>query len=63
MRKVILLFPDIVSMAEFILTHKVSRVIIDSSEKMLRGTISDKHLDIACRQYGAKIKESILVKA
>jgi hypothetical protein len=63
MRKVILIFPDVTSIAEFILTCKVSRVIIDSSEKMLRGIISDAHLRIACKDFGAKVKESIQVKS
>ena len=62
MRKVILFFPDVTSISEFILTHKVSRVIINSTEKMLKGTISEQHLHIACKQYGAKIKESVMVK-
>ena len=62
MRKVILLFPDITSLSEFILTYKVSRVIISTTDKMLRGTISEQHLHIACKQYGAKVKESVMVK-
>ena len=63
MRKVILFFPDVTTLSEFILTHKVSRVVIDSSEKMLKGTISNELLRVACKQYGARIKESIEVKS
>jgi len=62
MRKVILIFPDVTSISEFLLTYKVSRAIVDSTEKKLKGIMSDKHLSIACRQYGAKIKESIAIK-
>lgn len=62
MRKVILVFPDINSIAEFLLTNKVSKTIVDSSQKTLKGVISDKALDTAVKQYGAKIKESIAVK-
>jgi hypothetical protein len=62
MRKVILIFPDVTSLTEFILTQKVSKIIIDSSQKMLRGTITEANLNIACKQYGAKIRESIVVK-
>ena len=62
MRKVILIFPDVISLTEYVLTHKVSKIIIDSSQKMLKGTISENHLSIACKQYGAKVRESIVVK-
>lgn len=62
MRKVILIFPDVTSIAEFLLANKVSKTIIDSSQKTLKGMVSDKVLDIAVKQYGAKIKESIAVK-
>lgn len=63
MRKVILVFPDVTSIAEFLLNHKVSKTIIDSSQKTLKGIITDKALDAAVKQYGARIKESIAVKA
>lgn len=62
MRKVILIFPDVTSISEFLLTYKVSRAIVDSSEKKLKGIMPEKHLNIACREYGAKIKESIAIK-
>ena len=62
MRKVILIFPDIVSLTDFILTQKVSKVIVDSSQKLLKGTITESNLSIACKQYGAKIREAIVVK-
>ena len=63
MRKVILVFPNITSIAEFLLTNKVSKTIIDSSQKTLKGMMSDKVLDVAVKQFGAKIKESIAVKS
>jgi hypothetical protein len=62
MRKVVLIFPDVISITDFILTHKVSKIIVDSSQKMLKGTISEAHLAIACKQFGARIKESIVVR-
>jgi hypothetical protein len=63
MRKVVLIFPDVISIAEFVLSYKVAKIIIDSSEKKLTGIISDKHLDIAVKQYGARIKESLIVNS
>jgi len=62
MRKVILVFPDVISLTEFVLANKVSKTIIDSSQKMLKGVVSDKVLTVAVKQYGAKIRESIAVK-
>jgi hypothetical protein len=62
MRKVILVFPDVTSMSEFLLTNKVSKTIIESSQKTLKGVMSDKVLDVALKQYGAKIKESIAIR-
>lgn len=50
-------------MAEFLLTNKVSKTIIESPQKTLKGMMSDKVLDVAVKQYGAKIKESIAIKA
>lgn len=60
MRKVILVFPDVTTMSEFLLMNKVSRAI--TAEKELRGIVTDKVLAIACKQYGAKIKESVQIK-
>jgi hypothetical protein len=63
MRKVILVFPDVISLSEFVLANKVSKTIIDSSQKTLKGMMSDKVLAVAVKQFGAKIKESIAVKS
>jgi len=57
------MFPDVTSIAEFLLMNKVSKTIIDSSQKTLKGMMSDKVLDIAVKKYGAKIKESIAIKS
>ena len=61
MRKVVLIFPDVISIAEFVLNYKVAKIIIDSSEKRVTGIITEKHLEIAVKKYGARIKESIIV--
>ena len=62
MRKVILIFPDVISMTEFLLMNKVSKAQTNSVEKELSGVMTDKVLNTACKQYGAKIKESIQIK-
>jgi len=61
MRKVILVFPDVISMAEFLLMNKVSKAITDSGKKELKAIMTDKVVAIACKEYGAKIKELIIV--
>lgn len=63
MRKAILVFPDVTSISEFILTYKVSKAIVDSSEKTLKAEMSDKVLAVALRGYGAKIIESIQIRS
>jgi hypothetical protein len=63
MRKVTLIFPDVISLTEFLLMHPVSRAQTDSAEKLLRGIVTEKVLDIACKDYGARVKESIQLKS
>jgi len=63
MRKVTLLFPDVLSMTEFILVNRPSKAITDSAGKLFKGIVTDLVLEIACKQYGAKIKESIQTKS
>jgi hypothetical protein len=63
MRRVTLIFPDVASLAEFILSFKISKAIVDSTEKKLIATMTDKNLDTACKFYGARIKESIAIRS
>ena len=62
MRKVILIFPDVISMTDFLLSYKVSKAISNTSQKELRCIVTDAVLEIACKQFGAKIKEAISIK-
>ena len=62
MKKVILIFPDVTSMTEFLLTNNVSKAITNTAEKKLQGIMTDKVLSIACKQYGAKVKESVSIR-
>ena len=61
MRKVTLVFPDISSLTEFILSFRASKALIDSTEKQLTAVMSEKSLEVACKIYGAKIRESVAV--
>jgi len=63
MRKVTLLFPDVLSITEFVLSYKVSKAIVNTSEKTLTATMPEQHLNVAVKQYRAKIKGSSPVKS
>ncbi|HEY0060015.1 MAG TPA: hypothetical protein VGB56_12845 [Flavisolibacter sp.] len=53
MREVKLKFPDIATMAEFIITHKVSKVTTSNEEISLEGFVPDELVTAACQGYGA----------
>jgi hypothetical protein len=63
MRKVTLIFPDVSSITEFVLSYKVSKALVNTSEKTLKAIMAEKHLGIAIKQFGAKVKESIPIKS
>lgn len=53
MREVKLKFPDIATMAEFVITHKVSKITTNNEEKSLEGLIPEELVTAACQGYGA----------
>ncbi len=53
MREVRLKFPDIATMAEFIITHKVAKVTTNNEEKSLEGFIPEELVTAARQGYGA----------
>jgi len=63
MRKVTLLFPDVSSITEFLLSYKVSKALVNSSQKTLTAVMPEKYLSLAVKQYGAKVKESVPIKS
>ena len=63
MRKVTLVFPDVSSITEFVLSYKVSKALVDTSEKTLKAILTDKHLSIAVKQFRAKVNKSIPIKS
>ena len=63
MKKVILVFPDVTSMSEFLLLNKVSKAHTKTCDKELRGIVTDKVLTVASKEYGAKVKESVSIKS
>ena len=63
MRKVTLLFPDVSSITEFLLSYKVSKALVNSSQKTLTAVMPEKYLSLAVKRYGAKVKESVPIKS
>lgn len=59
MKKVVLLFPDISSMADFIMNEKVGNAEANTFEQTLIAIVTDKEIVTAQRIYGAIIKASI----
>jgi hypothetical protein len=47
-------------MAEFILTHRASNIITNSSVCSLVGTLSQDQILIAIKRYGAKVSKKQL---
>ena len=53
MREVKLKFPDMATMAEFIINHKVSRVTTNKEEISVEGFLPNELITAACQGYGA----------
>lgn len=58
MKKVVLLFPDNISMAEFILAQKPTKVETNSIERSITAVLTDRQIEIACKSHGASLKRS-----
>ena len=57
MKKVFLVFPDLPSLAEFILHCQLKNGRADSKEKTLLTILNENEVDIACKMFGAVIGE------
>jgi hypothetical protein len=62
MKKVVLIFPDTTRMAEFILMHRITKAETNSIECSLSATTTDQVIEIARKQYGAKLRACTLVR-
>jgi len=56
MKEVVLIFPDVQSMADFVIAEKISSAETDSFEQTVIGTVSDDQIEIAKEVYGAMLK-------
>ncbi len=53
MKQVVLKFPDIKSLAEFVVTNEVSQITTNNEERTVEGAIPDYLIRLACKGYGA----------
>ena len=56
MKEVVLIFPDVQSMADFIVREQISNAEADSFEQTIIGAVSEDQIDIAKEVYGAMLK-------
>ena len=63
MRKVSLTFPNVTSMADFILTQRLSHIETDCRQLTIKGLLSSEHIIIAKKKFKAKFTESVKVPA
>jgi len=56
MKEVVLIFPDVQSMADFIIGEKISRAEADSFEQTVVAAVTDEQIEIAKEAYGAMLK-------
>jgi hypothetical protein len=56
MKKVILMFPDIVRLKQFLLIHKLPKAVVDSNNYSVTASLAEGEVQIACREYRALAK-------
>lgn len=59
MKKIVMIFPDNSSMANFIIREKITGAEVNSFEKVLVAPMNDKQIVIAKTLYGAILKAII----
>jgi hypothetical protein len=59
MQKVLLVFPDVKTMAEFVVKQQVNHAEVNSLEQTLIATIPDEKIQVAEKIYGAFLKSII----
>ena len=59
MKEVLLAFPDVAAMAEYIINNRLTAVETDSRLATVKGVLSDKEILKACQSYDAAIINSV----
>ena len=60
MKKVVLIFPDIQTMTEFVLRNKIAHAEVNTREVSLTSFLSDNEIATACSWYNASLLNSIM---
>jgi hypothetical protein len=60
MKQVVLYFPNNTSLAEFILSQRVSGVETKASDASLRGRLTHQQIMTACSSYGAVLESKLI---
>ena len=55
MKKVTLIFPDVTTMAEFILIQRLSHIETDCKHYKLTGLLSSENITLAKKKYKAQV--------
>lgn len=58
MKRVVLLFPDHLSIADFVLSQKLRNPEINSQEQTVTGILTEADIQVAQAIYGAILKEA-----
>jgi hypothetical protein len=53
LEKITLIFPDSASIVDFILTHRISGIHINSTERSLTATLTSEQVKLAATRYKA----------
>ena len=56
MKKVVMVFPDTVSIIDFMLSNNVSNVEVNSIDQTITGVIAEDKIEKALNDYGAHLK-------
>lgn len=59
MRNVVLIFPDSLSLSDFLLAYQPSNCVVESRELTLSAILSDACINMACAEYGASLKTMV----
>ncbi|HEX2605735.1 MAG TPA: hypothetical protein VHK91_00085 [Flavisolibacter sp.] len=61
MKRVVLVFPDTVTLTNYLLTCRVSGADVNSTEVSLTAILSDQQIQLACERFEAVVKLSYSV--
>jgi len=59
MEKVVLLFPNTVSISNFLLQYRIAGLEVNSRERSVIGSLTSDQIMAACTQYNAYLKTPI----